>query len=129
LRTGAPQQALARCQRALALHERVEGAGAMDTARDEGCMAEAHLLLGEPDKALPLVERARARLGTSSLEGLDTAWYTFVLARTLRALNPPDRDRAAAMAEEARSRFKALGLLARPELEEVVAWQRREGLR
>ncbi|MCP3135989.1 protein kinase domain-containing protein [Pyxidicoccus xibeiensis] len=125
LRTGAPRQALARCQRSLALHERVQGAGTMDTARDEGCLAEAWLLLGEPDKALPLVERARARLGTSSLEAMETAWYTFVLARTLRALNPPDRARAAAMAEEARSRFKALGVMARPELEQVVAWQRR----
>ncbi|WP_163989883.1 tetratricopeptide repeat protein [Pyxidicoccus caerfyrddinensis] len=127
-RTGAPRQALARCQRALAMHERAGGADSLDVARDGGCMGEAWLLLGEPEKALPLVERARARLGTSSFEGMDTAWFTFVLARTLRALKPPDRARAAALAEEARSRFKALGLMARPELEKVVAWQRREGL-
>ncbi|WP_164014101.1 serine/threonine-protein kinase [Pyxidicoccus trucidator] len=128
LRTGAPRQALARCQRALEMHARVEGVGSMAAARDEGCMAEAWLLLGEPEKALPLVERARARLGTNSFEGMETAWHTFVLARTLRALNPPDRARVAALAEEARSRFKALGLMARPELERVVAWQRHEGL-
>ncbi|WP_324289958.1 serine/threonine-protein kinase [Pyxidicoccus sp. MSG2] len=128
MRTGAPRQALARCQRALTMHERAGGADSLDVARDGGCMGEAWLLLGEPEKALSLVERARVRLGTSSFEGMDTAWFTFVLARTLWALKPPDRARAAALAEEARSRFKALGLMARPELEKVVAWQRREGL-
>ncbi|NMO17234.1 tetratricopeptide repeat protein [Pyxidicoccus fallax] len=125
LRTGAPRQALARCQRALELHQRIQGLGTVATAKAEGCIAEAWLLLGEPDKALPLAERVRARLGTSSFEGMETAWHTFVLARTLRALKPPDPARSAAMAEEARSRFQALGLMARPELEAVMAWQRR----
>ncbi|MCP3135988.1 serine/threonine-protein kinase [Pyxidicoccus xibeiensis] len=129
LRAEAPRQALARCKRALEVHQRVQGTGTVATAKDEGCLGEAWLLLREPDRALPLVERARARLGTSSFEGMDTAWQTFVLARLQRALKPPDPARAAALAEEARSRFKALGLLARPELEEVLAWQRREAPR
>ncbi|WP_307734618.1 tetratricopeptide repeat protein [Pyxidicoccus parkwayensis] len=129
LGTGAPRQALERCQRALELQVRATGEDSVETARNKACMAEAHILLGEYEKALPLIEPARARLDASPSEGIDAARCTFLLARTLWALNPADRTRAAALVKEARRRLEARGVPARLELEQVVAWQRREGLR
>ncbi len=129
LGAGAPREALALCQRSRELNESVQGPDSMDVGRDVLCLAEAHLALGEPEKALPLAERARERLGSSSGERWDTGRATFVLARVLLALKPPDRARATAMAGEAQTRFETLGLRARRELEHVVAWRQREGLR
>jgi tetratricopeptide (TPR) repeat protein len=129
LRMGAPAEALATCQRALELDTRIQGPESMDAARNEACIAEAHLLLGAPERALPLAERARERLASATSERTDAAKATFLLARVVRALKPAERARAAALGEEARARFESLGSRARPELERVVAWQRREGLK
>ncbi|MCP3137770.1 tetratricopeptide repeat protein [Pyxidicoccus xibeiensis] len=130
LASGAPRQALAHCQRALRIHERLQGGpDSMAVAKYRTCIAEAHLGLGAPDKALPLLEEARERFGTTSLEARNHAQASLLLARALVARRPPDRARAEALAEEARRSLEPLGVLGRPELEKVRAFQRREGLR
>ena len=129
LATGAPRESLALCQKGRELYESAEGPEGMNVARHLTCLAEAHLALGEPQKALPLVEPARKRLGSSSFERWDTGRATFVSARVLLALKPPERTRAATLAEEARTRFESLGVRARKDMERVQAWQRHEGLR
>ncbi|MCP3135955.1 serine/threonine-protein kinase [Pyxidicoccus xibeiensis] len=129
LRAGAPREALGYCQRALEFNERADGPDSMESARSQTCVAEAYVALRLPEKAVPLAERARERLASSISERMDTAWATFVLARALMALQPPERERALVLGQEARSRYEALGIRARPELEQVRAWLRREGVR
>jgi eukaryotic-like serine/threonine-protein kinase len=126
LATGAPRKALEHCQRALALDERVQGVEAPDVALDLTCLAEGHLALGAPEQAVPLLERAR-RLHTSApRDPLDEAWAAFLLARALgEQRSSSERARAAALAEEARGRMEGLGIRARVELKQVMAWQRR----
>lgn len=124
--TGAPRKALEHCQRALAVDERVQGVNAPDVALDLACLAEGRLALGEPEQAVPLLERARKLHTSAPRDPLDEAWAAFLLARALGELrSAPDRTRAAALAEEARERMESLGLRARVELKQVLAWQRR----
>jgi len=126
LATGAPRKALEHCQRALAVDERVQGAEAPDVALDLACLAEGHLALGAPEQAVPLLERARRLHASAPRDPLEEAWSTFLLARALGEQRAaPDRTRSAALAEEARTRMEALGIRARVELKQVMAWQRR----
>lgn len=124
--TGAPRKALEHCQRALAVDERVQGVNAPDVALDLACLAEGHLALGAPEQAVPLLERARKLHTSAPRDPLDEAWAVFLLARALgEQRSAPDRPRAAALAEEARGRMEGLGIRARGELKQVLAWQRR----
>ncbi|HYI02380.1 tetratricopeptide repeat protein, partial [Hyalangium sp.] len=126
LATGAPRKALEHCQRALALDERVQGVEAPDVALDLACLAEGHLALGTPEQAAPLLERARRLHASAPRDPLDEAWAAFLLARALGEQRASlDPARAAALAEEARGSMEALGLRARVELRQVMAWQRR----
>jgi tetratricopeptide (TPR) repeat protein/tRNA A-37 threonylcarbamoyl transferase component Bud32 len=126
LATGAPRKALEHCQRALALDERVQGVEAPDVALDLACLAEGHLALGAPEQAAPVLERARRLHASAPRDPLDEAWAAFLLARALGEQRAsPELARAAALAEEARGRMEALGLRARVELRQVMAWQRR----
>jgi tetratricopeptide (TPR) repeat protein/tRNA A-37 threonylcarbamoyl transferase component Bud32 len=127
LAAGTPRKALEHCGRALKVDERVQGAQAPDVALDLTCLAEAHLALGAPAQAVPLLERARGLHASAPRDPLDEAWTTFLLARALgHPRGGADRVRAAALAEEARTRLEGLGLRARQELRQVVAWQQRE---
>ena len=124
---GAPREALALCQRGREHNEVAQGPDGIDVMRFLTCLAETHLALGEPEKALPLIERARARFAPVGNERWAAAEATFIQAQVLLALK--ERTRAAELAEDARARFESLGVRARLELEQVVAWQKREGLR
>jgi eukaryotic-like serine/threonine-protein kinase len=127
LATSAPRKALEHCQRALTVDEQAQGADSPDVALDLACLAEAHLVLGAPEKAVPLLERAREVHARAPRDPRDEAWASFLLARARGGQrSAPDRERAGALAEEARVRLERLGLRARQELREVVAWQRRE---
>ena len=126
LATGASRAALGHCEHALRLDEKTQGAEAPDVALDLACLAEAHLALAAPDQAVPLLERAGRIHARSPRDPLDAAWATFLLARALGEQGQgPHRSRAAVLAEESRSRLEALGLRARWELREVMAWQAR----
>jgi tetratricopeptide (TPR) repeat protein len=127
LDTREARQSLEYCQRALAVDERVQGGEAPDVALDLACLAEAHLALGAPEQAVPLLERARKLHASAPRDPLDEAWAHFLLARALGEQRAsPDRARAAGLAEEARKRMEGLGSRARVELRQVLAWQRRE---
>ncbi|WP_224247829.1 serine/threonine-protein kinase [Hyalangium gracile] len=126
LASGAPRKALEHCQRALALDERVQGAEAPDVALDLACLAEGHLALGAPAQAVPLLERARRLHRIAPRDPLDEAWATFLLARALgEQRSAAERARAVALAEEARTRMEGLGIRARVELRQVMAWRQR----
>jgi tetratricopeptide (TPR) repeat protein/tRNA A-37 threonylcarbamoyl transferase component Bud32 len=127
LTAGAPQKALAYCQRALGNDERVQGAAETpDIAFDLACVAEAHLALGDVERAVPLLERARRVHARAPRDPLDEAWVSFLLARALGAREPAvELSRAVALAEEARVQMTRLGSRARLELREVMDWQER----
>ncbi|WNG50859.1 tetratricopeptide repeat protein [Archangium minus] len=132
LATQAPKAALEYCERARLVFEKAQGPESVDGANALSCVGKAYLALGAADKAVPLLERAR-RIQTRWGEPKDpaTAGSTaFLLARALlETRSSPDRARALAMAEEARTRLESVGLRGRPELQKVQAWLRREGKR
>lgn len=126
--TGTPRKALELCQRALTVDERAQGAVSPDVALDLACLGQAHLALGAPARAAPLLERAREIHASAPRDPLDEAWACFLLARALGEQRSTEEGaRASTLAEEARTRLERLGLRARRELREVVAWQQREG--
>jgi serine/threonine protein kinase len=126
LAVGAWKAALTRCQRVLKLDEETQGVESPDTALDLACLAEAHLGLGAPALAVPLLERARRIDAKAQLDRRDAARVSFLLARTLWEQRSAEaRSRALALASEARDELEALGLRARTELREVMAWQTR----
>lgn len=126
--TGEASRSLEYCQRALALDERVQGKEAPDVALDLACLSEGYLALGAPEQAVPLLERARKLHASAPRDPLDEAWASFLLARALGEQHQAsDRARAVDLAEEARRQMEELGLRARVELRQVMAWQRREG--
>jgi Tfp pilus assembly protein PilF len=126
---GKPRDALNRCQRALALDEKAQGPDAQIVAVELCCIAEAKLALGAADEAEPLLERARNIHQLRSGEYVNAAWTSFLLARALWEKRvAPDRARAAALAQEARTKLEALGLKGNAELAKVIAWQRARGL-
>ncbi|RKH47595.1 serine/threonine-protein kinase [Corallococcus sicarius] len=132
LESKAPKEALEYCERARMLTEKVQSQESDDGARALTCVAEAHLALGAADKAVPLVERAWSTLTQKGGHGdpLIAARTAFVLARALvETRSSPDRTRALALAEEARTRLESVGLRGRPGLQKVLAWQRREAKR
>jgi hypothetical protein len=127
LATGAPRKALEDCERALKVDERVQGAEAPDIALDLACLAEVHLARGAPEQATPLLERAQRLHVSAPRDPLDAAWASFLLARALtEQRKASERARASALAEEARTRMEGLGLRARAELRQVMAWRQRE---
>ncbi|PTL77364.1 tetratricopeptide repeat protein [Vitiosangium sp. GDMCC 1.1324] len=132
LATRAPKEALEYCERARKITEKAQGPESMDNANTLACAGKAHLALGAADEALPLLERAW-RIQTRWGEPRDPATaggIAFLLARALvETRSAPDRARALAMAEEARARLESVGVRGRPELQEVLAWQRRQGKR
>jgi tetratricopeptide (TPR) repeat protein len=127
LSTGAPRAALAHCQRALALDERAQGTDAPDVAQDLACLAETQLALGAPERAVPLLERARRLHASAPRDPLDEAWASFLLARALwEQRSAPEPTRATALVEQARVQLDGLGLRARVELRQVLAWRQRQ---
>jgi tetratricopeptide (TPR) repeat protein len=127
LTAGAPQKALAYCLRALGNDERVKGAEETpDMAVDLACVAEAHLALGDVERAVPLLERARRVHERAPRDPLDEAWVSFLLARALGEREPAvELARAATLADEARVKLTRLGTRARLELREVTDWRKR----
>ena len=132
LKSRAPKEALAYCERAWKLTEKVQSQESEDGANALTCVGEAHLALGDAAKALPLLERAWRGLTQPGQPGdpLVAGNTAFVLARALVEKRPsPDRARALMMAEEARTRLESGGVRGRPGLLLVQAWQRREAKR
>ncbi|MCY1015138.1 tetratricopeptide repeat protein [Pyxidicoccus sp. MSG2] len=126
LTTGGWTAALAHCQRSLKLDEGTQGAESPDTALDLSCLGEAQLGLGASEEAVPLLERARRIDEKARLDRRDAARVSFLLARALwERRSPEERTRAMTLAHEARGWLEALGIRARPDLREVVAWQAR----
>ncbi len=132
LATRAPREALAYCERARKVTEAADAAESEDGTSALTCAGKAHLALGAAAEAVPLLERAR-QIQTRWGEPGDTAAAgktAFLLARALlETRSSPDRARALALAEEARERLKSVGIRGLPELQTVLAWQRREGKR
>ncbi|MCP3139393.1 serine/threonine-protein kinase [Pyxidicoccus xibeiensis] len=132
LATRAPQEALGYCERARKVTEKAQGPESVDAANALACAGQAHLALGAAEEAVPLLERAR-RIQTRWGEPGDpelAGKTAFLLARALLETRAsPDRARALALAEEARLRLESVGVRGRPELQKVLAWQRREGKR
>ncbi|QRN93861.1 tetratricopeptide repeat protein [Archangium violaceum] len=127
LATGSPGKALEDCERALQVDARVQGEQSPDVALDLACLGEAHLARSAPEQAVPLLERARLLHLSAPRDPLDAAWASFLLARALTERGEaPDRARATELAEEARTRMEGLGLRARMELRQVMAWRRGE---
>ncbi|CAM4260677.1 tetratricopeptide repeat protein [Corallococcus exiguus] len=129
LATRAPAEALTYCERARKVTEKVQGPESVDSASALTCTGKAHLALGTAAQAIPLLERARriqTRWGDPG--DAEAAGRTaFLLARALlETRSAPDRARALAMAEEARTRLESVGVRGRSELQKVLAWQRRE---
>ncbi|WNG50868.1 tetratricopeptide repeat protein [Archangium minus] len=132
LETKAPKEALEYCERARKLTEKAQSAESEEGASALTCTGEAYVELGAADKAVPLLERAWSILTQNGELGdpLGTAKTAYVLARALMETRPsPDRARALAMAEEARTRLESLGDRGQMGLQKVLAWQRREGKR
>ncbi|RKG95998.1 protein kinase [Corallococcus sp. CA053C] len=130
LASKAPKEALEYCERARKLTEKVQSQESEDGANALTCVGAAYLALGAADKAVPLLERAWRTLTQRSEHGdpLIAGKTAFVLARALvETRSSPDRARALAMAEEARTRLESVGVRGRPGLQKVLAWQRREG--
>ncbi|MFP2927883.1 tetratricopeptide repeat protein [Pyxidicoccus sp. 3LG] len=126
--TGAYRAALAHCQRSLKLDEQTQGAESPDVALDLACLGEAQLGLGAPERALPLLERARSIHEKAWLDRRDSARTSFLLARALWTRRAPEeRTRALELAKEARDWLEAQGLRTRQELRELVAWQEKAG--
>ncbi|MCY1073040.1 serine/threonine-protein kinase [Archangium lansingense] len=132
LETKAPKEALEYCERARKLTEKADGLESENGASALTCTGEAYLALGAADKAVPLLERAWYILTQRGRPGdpLVASKTAFVLARALlETRTSPDRARALAMAEEARTRLESVGVRGRMGLQKVLAWQRREGKR
>ncbi|NVJ02395.1 tetratricopeptide repeat protein [Myxococcus sp. AM009] len=126
LETGAFRAALTRCQRALALDEAAQGDDSPDAALDLACLGEAHLGLRAPERAVPLLERARRIHARAWLDRKEAARVSFLLARALWERPAPDgREQATALIHEAKTWLEAQGLRARREHDELVAWQAR----
>ncbi|NMO13426.1 tetratricopeptide repeat protein [Pyxidicoccus fallax] len=129
LATRAPKEALAYCERARKVTEKVQGLESPEAASALTCAGKAHLALGAADEAVPLLERARRiqnRWGEPG-DKEEAGRTTFLLARALlETRTAPDRKRALELAEEARARLESAGVRGRPELQKVLAWQRRE---
>ncbi|WNG40448.1 tetratricopeptide repeat protein [Archangium violaceum] len=132
LETKAPKEALEYCERAQRLTEKADGLESQDGAQALTCTGEAYVELGAADKAVPLLERAWHTLTQKVKHGdpLVVGKTAFVLARALlKTRAAPDRARALAMAEEARTQLESLGARGQMGLQKVLAWQRREGIR
>jgi tetratricopeptide (TPR) repeat protein/tRNA A-37 threonylcarbamoyl transferase component Bud32 len=132
LASKAPKEALEYCERARKLTEKVQSQESEDGASALTCVAQAQVALGAADKALPLLERAWSTLTRKGelRDPLIAARTAFVLAQALvKTRAAPDRARALAMAEEARTRLEAAGVRGQPGLLQVQAWQRREAKR
>ncbi|OJH37374.1 serine/threonine-protein kinase [Cystobacter ferrugineus] len=132
LATRAPKAALEYCERARQVTEKAEGLESEDGASALSCAGEAYLAMGAAQKAVPLLEHAR-RIQTRRGKPGDP-WVAgktaFALARALlETRSSPDRARALAMAEEARTLLESAGLRGRTELQQVLVWQRHEGKR
>ena len=97
---------------------------------DCSCVGEALLAQKAPEEAEPLLERARQILQQTTGEAMVAGWTSFLLARALSEKRT-NRDpvRAAALAEEARVKLTTLGVKAQKDLDQVLAWQRREARR
>ncbi|WNG50869.1 tetratricopeptide repeat protein [Archangium minus] len=132
LETRAPKEALEYCERARKVTEKADGLESQDGAQALTCTGEAYLALGATDKAVPLLERAwhiHTQEGKRR-DPLAVSKTAFVLARALlEQRSAPDRARALAMAEEARTRLESVGVRGQMDLQKVLAWQRREGKR
>ncbi|WP_426756105.1 tetratricopeptide repeat protein [Myxococcus sp. Y35] len=132
LATRAPREALAYCERARKVTEKAHAAESQNGSSALTCAGEAHLALGAAAEAVPLLERAH-RIQTRWGEPGDAAAAgktAFLLARALLETRAsPDRARALSLAEEAREQLKSVGVRGQPELQQVLAWQRREGNR
>ncbi|WAM28181.1 tetratricopeptide repeat protein [Myxococcus sp. NMCA1] len=132
LATRASKEALAYCERARKVTEKTGGAESPDGASALACAGEAHLTLGTSAEAVPLLERAR-RIQTQWGEVKDprvAGKTAFLLARALmKTRSSPERARALALAEEARTRLESVGVRGQSELQTVLAWQRREAKR
>ncbi|WP_366934456.1 tetratricopeptide repeat protein [Corallococcus exiguus] len=124
---GNAREALGHCRHALMLDERRLSPQSLMIAADCSCIGEALLAQKAPEEAEPLLERAHQIQQQLTGEAMLAGWTSFLLARALSEKHPnPDPVRAAALAEEARVKLSGLGVKARKNLEQVLAWQRRE---
>ncbi|AGC41518.1 serine/threonine protein kinase [Myxococcus stipitatus DSM 14675] len=131
LATKSPRASLAYCERALRVAEKTQGRDSMEAASALSCAGEAHLTMGAAAQAHPLLERAR-RIQTQWGEVRDplvAGSTAFLLARAYTETpTAPEREKALAMAEEARGRLASVGNRGQEALRKVEAWQRRETL-
>ncbi|RKH06695.1 protein kinase [Corallococcus sp. CA053C] len=128
--TQAPKEALAYCERARNLVDGAQALPHFDVAGALTCAGEAHLALGAASKAVPMLERARHIQRQQSVAPELAAKTTFLLARALlETRTAPDRARALTLAEEARAGMESAGARGKPELQKILAWQRRMGTR
>ncbi|RKH20767.1 protein kinase [Corallococcus praedator] len=130
--TQAPKEALAYCERARNLLGEVQASQSVDVASALACAGEAHLALGGASKAVPMLERARnlQRQQPDAMFPEKAAKTSFLLARALVDTHTsPDRARALTLAEEARAGMESAGARGKPELQKILAWQRRMGQR
>ena len=119
--TGHPADGLIEHQRALAIRETVYGPSSPFRAISITRMASSYLAMQQPEKALGLAKEALAIEDRASIDPTELALTRFVLARALDATHQ-DRDRALALAREARQQFTTLQVEQSPYVRELDAW-------
>ena len=112
-------RAIEACQRALDIDEHVHGKDHPDLAYDLTCLGSAHIGLGDPAPALPLLERALALRTAEKGNPTELAGTEFVLAR---ALVHSDPTRARALAIAARDAYAKDGKGSDDNRATVEAW-------
>ncbi len=126
LETRSYKAALARCQHALAMDEAAQGGDSPDVALDLACLGEAHLRLGEPARAVAVLERARRIHARVWLDRKEAARVSLLLAQA--QWERPDeeaREQVTSLLRDAETWLEAQGPRARREREELQAWRAR----
>ena len=118
---GRPGEGLANHQRALAIREAVYGATSPFRALSLTRMASAYLSLQQPAKGLELARAALAMEEGTSIDPTELALARFVLARAL-GVTHADRDRALALAREARQELAAHQVEQSPYVRQIDLW-------
>jgi eukaryotic-like serine/threonine-protein kinase len=121
---GRPTEALERYREALVVREATFGADHVFVAYALVGVGQTLVALGRVDEALAPLERAvqlRRGEGVDPGELGEAAWQ---LAQALDAATTPDRDRALALAREARDRYAEVLAAGHPQLGAIDAWIR-----
>ncbi|MCA9655156.1 MAG: serine/threonine protein kinase, partial [Myxococcales bacterium] len=123
---GREQEARSSLQRACSILEEALGPEHSSLAQCLGALAEVELALGDAASARGHAERALAIREPGPGSGAGHEHLRFVLARALWD-DPASRDRARALAQQARDGELARGAEGQEALAEIEAWLAREG--